>query len=374
MLPQAGVPGLQVPPGDPGYMAFPGAGPQEAGMPFGNEPGQVPGVPQAWANSMWNPTSKLRIRTEALWLKPNFQRSSPMASQPGVQADGTFAINELPVSPHTPYYLTPRLSVEYFCTDYFSIEATGFAMIGPHRTYNLGSADFSYFLSGTFAGDVSSFTAPFTNIPAGFPTVADIATVFYSQNIGNFELMGWWHWTPDKGACSDVALGIGGRYFFINEKINLRFEDKLGVGSGMGATSGELDVRSKNDLFGVQVGGKATMQSPLKWLRSTVEGKIALMNNDARNNTQILDTTGAVVGNGRITHSDLAFLFEGNLNVEFFVSQYVTAYAGFNVVYIDRVERADQQLNTDLNAFVQPTKHNGDVLLFGPKVGFMMNW
>ena len=72
MLPQQGLPGLQSPPGDVGLEAYAGVGPQQLGRQLGTQEGQVPGIPQAWAMSMWNPAPYFVIKTELMFLVTDF--------------------------------------------------------------------------------------------------------------------------------------------------------------------------------------------------------------------------------------------------------------------------------------------------------------
>src|SRR6476620_4321428 len=74
MLPQQGLPGLQSPPGDMGLEAFAGPGPQDQGRMLGTQEGQVPGIPQAWAMSMWNPAPFCVIKTEMMFLRTDFNQ------------------------------------------------------------------------------------------------------------------------------------------------------------------------------------------------------------------------------------------------------------------------------------------------------------
>ncbi|HVJ80117.1 MAG TPA: BBP7 family outer membrane beta-barrel protein [Planctomycetia bacterium] len=370
MLPQAGPLHLQSPPGDPGLMAIPGPGPQDAGRPIGNNPGEVPGVPQAWAMSNWNPVPKLVIRTEVMFLKPDFQQSRPLALQAAVNEDGQFELAGRGVDPQTDYFVTPRLLVEWWKCDQWSVEASGWSLIGPNRTTFLGNNDFPYFLDAVTVGG-ETFGPALTGIPAGFPTIADFASVKYRQNISNIEMLVWRHWVPDKGAASDFALGFGPRYMWMRENVTVRYEDQL---PGSTTPFGELSTRTNNDLYGVEFAMKATLQSPIKWLRSSVDAKIGLMNADSRHSTSVIDTTGTEVSSGRFFRANFAGLFEAKYDVEIFLSQFVTIFGGFHVMYVDRVERASEQFNPNLNAFVQPQEQISDVLLYGPRFGLVMHW
>jgi hypothetical protein len=384
MLPQQGLPGLQSPPGDVGLEAYAGVGPQELGRQLGTQPGQVPGIPQAWAMSVWNPSPYFVIKAELMFLRTDFNapNSEPLdgdtlaaEQRVAIQADvdrfGQMSLVNRTLGIDTPYLVAPRLTGEWFNTDRCkSFEVGVWASVGPARDYKLGREDFPYFVTLPVDGP-NGPVIPVTNTPAAFPDVVDDVLWRYTNQLANLEGMYWVHYTPEKGAVADCAWGFGARYFFIHEKIRVDYRN---FENNDFQTVGQLTGRSKNDLFGVQFGGKAILQSPWKWIRSSVEAKIGLMSNDARNNTEVVDTTGAVAAQGRWVRHQFSPLFEGNYNMEFFVSQYVTFYAGFHVLYADRLDRASEQFKSDLAAFTSTQKNQSDALIFGPKVGFMMNW
>src|SRR4029079_1592240 len=162
------------------------------------------------------------------------------------------------------------------------------ASVGPARNYTLGNNDFPYFVTDPVTvGGVP--VIPVTNAPLAFPGTVDDIQWRYTNQVVNLEGMYWTHYTPDKGAVADCAWGVGPRYFFMHEKIQVNYRNFVNQDF---QTVGQLTGRSKNDLFGVQIGGKATLQSPWKWLRSSIEAKVGLMSNDARNNTEVVDSTG----------------------------------------------------------------------------------
>jgi len=382
MLPQQGLPGLQSPPGDVGLEAYAGVGPQQFGRQLGTQEGQIPGIPQAWAMSMWNPAPYFVIKTELMFLitdfnapnhvpldTPSLASSQRLAVQPQVNKTGQFEFQNVNLGLDTPSLVVPRLTMECYNADRCrSFEAGFWASVGPARTVTLGNNDFPYFVT-TPVTVGSGAIIPVTNTPAGWPGTVDDIQFRYTNQVMNLEGMYWIHYTPDKGTVSDCAWGFGPRYFFSHEKIRVDYRNFV---NNDYQVVGQLSDHSKNDLFGVQVGAKAILQSPCKWIRSSWEAKIGLMNNEVRNNTEIV--SGDQILNGHAERHQLSPLFEGNCNLEFFVSQYVTFYAGFHVLYADRLDRAAEQFSSDLATFLGPQKNQSDILMYGPKFGFMMNW
>src|SRR3954469_5841353 len=123
MLPQQGLPGLQSPPGNPGLEAFAGPGPQDQGRMLGTQEGQIPGIPQAWAMSMWNPSPYFVIKSEMMFLKTNFNSvttvpigggtlggTQRLAIQPQVNPTGQFELVDENLGIDTPYLVAPRLT------------------------------------------------------------------------------------------------------------------------------------------------------------------------------------------------------------------------------------------------------------------------
>jgi hypothetical protein len=301
-----------------------------------------------------------------------FGGGNRLAIQAEVGEDGQFRLADRNLGIDTPYLVAPKLTVECFGKEKIhSFEGTVWTTVGPNRLYTLGNNDFPYFVTQPVTAVGGTVIVPVTNAPAAFPTVADDVEFNYTNRIGNLEAMYWTHNTPDKGTVSDVAWGFGPRYIFSHEKIEVDYRNFVQQDF---VTTGQLNARTKNDLFGMQFGAKATVQSPWKWMRSSMEGKVGLMSNDVRNFTQVVDANGNIPSFAAWTRHQFCPLFEFQYNMEFFISQYVTAYAGFHALYIDRVDRASQQFNSDLAFFTSAQKTQSDLLLFGPKLGFMMNW
>ena len=360
---------LDLPPGPQGQgmVGYPGPGPQDAGFPAN----QLPPVPQAWMNSAFNPAPLLTVRTEALFWRSNQVNSPGLARQADIVSGGTFGVVDRGVDPGSRFFLTPRISVERsWPIGGHSLEVSGWGAVGPNTTETIGRPDFPLYLGGFAVGTVVT-PAIVNNAPASFPLIADVASARIRQSAGDVELMWWKHCSPLKGAVADFAWGLGARYLWLNERLTARFEDQT---TGSATPFGELHVHSQNDLYGPQFGLKSILQFPLRKFRIASDAKLALLNDDVRHTNQVLTSVAADGTNGRYVRSQLAFAFDGSLTAEFFLSQYVTFFAGYQVLYVDRVERATTQLSADFAAFIATKKNQDTLLYYGPKIGFMMVW
>ncbi len=358
MLPEGGGALLDAPPG-----AY--------GMPDMQGPGErLPPVPQAWMNSAFNPAPVVLLRTEAMFLRSNQGASEPLARQADIVNGGVFGLVPRGVQPESRMFLTPRISMErLWPVAQRSLELSGWASVGPNATEALGRGDFPLFLGPVTVGT----TTPglITNAPASFPTVADVGTVRIRQTVGNVELMYWKHASPMKGAVADIAWGFGGRYLWLNERLTARFEDQV---AGSATPFGELGVRSQNDMFGPQFGAKSILQFFPRRFRVVSEARIGLLNNDVRHSESVTTSVGADATGGRQSSSHLSVAFDGSATAEFFISQYVTFFAGYQVLYVDRVQRASAQFTGDLTRFVGDKQNEGSLFYYGPKLGFVMVW
>src|SRR5204862_2402765 len=140
-----------------------------------------PGIPQAWAMSVWNPSPYFVIKSEMTFLKTNFNSvttvpigggtlggSQRLAIQPQVNPTGQFELVDDNLGIDTPYLVAPRITMECFGSEKIhSFEAGFWASVGPARNYTLGNNDFPYFVTDpvTVAG---APLIPVINAPLAF--------------------------------------------------------------------------------------------------------------------------------------------------------------------------------------------------------------
>lgn len=325
-------------------------------------PQDLPPIPEVWLKSLWNPQPRLEIRAEAVWLQPEFDRTRALARQ--FQSNDAFIFSLVDVSARADeyYVVAPRIAAELHANEMWSIEMTSFFLDGPNQdNVSFGQADVPYLMTTAAGG-------PMFNTPAGFPAVADSVTVDWDFETFNADATILRHCIAMHGPVSDFAIGIGARYFRIDEKARLLAVDEL---NGL---SGQLDVDVENRMAGPQVVMRTRLQGPGKRIRSVAEAKIGLMANAAENSTA-LGAGGVVVATGFASQTRFAPLVEANFLFEFFVAEHATVFGGFQIYYLDRVERVAEQFNPDLAVFASGADRDiGTMFMFGPRVGIVFSY
>lgn len=366
----------QAPPG-PGYLgtrSIAGPPPMAAEAPlemdpaFAATPPGAPEIPQGWLASFWNPVPCVEIRGEALFLQPNFEPSVGLAKQTQIDPS-TSQVRDVFVSASgsEQFIAAPRLVLEYHLNEFKSIEAVGWVLDGPNQNLSpQGANDSPYFLS-IDAVDPRA-RGPLANLPPGFPQVADEFLINWEFRSQGAELNWLHHFIIQHGLHTDVAVGIGGRYFGMVENAQLSFRD---IANGL---EGRMTARVDNEMGGPQVIGRTRWQSPLRWFRAVAEGKIGLMANTTETRMNLFTSPlGYNVGN-RYTTTVFSPLFEGNFYFEFFLTRNITVFSGIQLLYADRVNRAGGQFEQDVNRFLYDPDRLGSVFLWGPRVGLVLSF
>lgn len=374
----------------------PGVGP--AGPPLA--PGGAP-IPQSWLMSAWDPQPRLELRAEATFLQPRFDFSMPIGNQ--VQAIHN-QLEPVPVSVNASgqYVAGLRLGLEYHMGVFGSLEGVGFFQNGPHQENSpFASQDFPIFLTSPLPNPTVNVTpavlppagtpntpnapaglptvqAPATpavqlpgqlrNLPPGFPTVVDDARLFWDFDAVGAEANYLHHYVCVEGPISDLALGVGIRFMGVYERVDVRLIDEV---NGL---TGRMRVASDNNLVGPQFIGRVRFQIPhLPRLRWTAETKIGLMANTVSNSTR-LDANDVNFGADNTGQTQFSPLVEGNFMLDFFVTQHLTVFGGFQMLYMDRVARAGDQLEQDLNVFLTRRKEIGTLFMYGPQAGLLFTY
>lgn len=322
----------------------------------------APGIPRSWLNSYFNPVPRLEFKAESLWLNPDFGRSVPIARQAQLDPNSSnFTLNDIQVNAKNQFIAAPRLSLEYRHNPFVSFEGVGFYMGGPYQTLNpVGDQDAPIYLTSAAGGLL-------TNAPASFPSTIDSLRVNWDFQSFGAEFNYWRHMIFVNSIISDFAWGLGGRYFAVHEGVKVNAIDVIN------SNVGRLSATTYNDLAGPQILAKARLQTPLRWLRFYVDGKIGLMANNVVDKTNILGSDGYDLGHTQ-QKTQFAPLFEGNFNLEFFVFKNVSIFSGVQLLYADRVDRAGQQIVPNLTQFVSDKKELGSIFMYGPRVGVIISY
>jgi putative beta barrel porin BBP7 len=169
--------------------------------------------------------------------------------------------------------------------------------------------------------------------------------------------------------CSSVEWIYGFRYLRVDELLDIRAE-RLEVG---GVETGTYNVRASNDLYGGQFGVR------LRHCRGpwSVEGtgKIGLFGNDANTSQTVTDFPSFVVRQTSSSDSDLAFLGELNLSLIRQVSDHWFVRGGYNLIWIDGIALAPDQLDFSLTSTSGTTIDDDNTMfLHGVNVGIEARW
>lgn len=150
--------------------------------------------------------------------------------------------------------------------------------------------------------------------------------------------------------CRTVEWLVGFRYLNLNEKLSIYAErDQVPTGGGSPLTEqGLYDIRTSNNLFGAQFGGR--IRSWRKRLGWEATGKAGIFGNDAQQEQFVLDypdnpesfplrpLTSAARG-------QVAFVGEMNLTGIYRLNDVWNLRAGYNVLWIADVALATNQLD-----------------------------
>ncbi len=168
--------------------------------------------------------------------------------------------------------------------------------------------------------------------------------------------------------CGSVEWLAGFRYLDLSETFGI---SGVRVIQGLPET-GVCNVATDNDLYGAQVG--ARLRRCLGRLSGEVTGKAGIYYNDASQDQFILDFPNTIVRDGRATDDHTAFMGELNLSVIYRLTNVWGVRAGYNLMWIEGVALAPDQLDFSSATDVNQVSTNGGLFLHGVNVGLEARW
>jgi hypothetical protein len=347
----------------PGLAAEAGPFHEEASPNFAVRPAADPSVPAASNTLACQPycdhsCPRFYVMAEALFLQLDHPVSQTMVINQNTgmalvdTQDLTFDAEAGPrLTLGCPLGACGAVELSYFGLHHWNVAATA-----------TGEGDLS--LPGDIGGAVQNFFRD-----------ADRMDVNYTAEINSAEL----NYVREIG-CNGLSLLAGFRFVRLDESFNIRSTGEL---SGIS----DYGISTKNNLFGAQIGGR------WRWERDCVGlefvSKIGIFGNGAQQHTFLGDTGERLTDGQFSTAADGLFVLRdsttrgsrvavlGEFGVSAIVRLYCGLYAraGYNVIYIDGVARAPDQLDfTD-------TATSGTALLFrqgafmhGANVGLEYRW
>lgn len=210
-------------------------------------------------------------------------------------------------------------------------------------------------------------------------------TIDYQSNLDSFELNyrvkqrlghdqlvmdpnGSWHRALNSGFERNYLVGL--RFAELSDTFDWRAEDILTNNVSQG-NDGSYFIRTKNDLFGVQVGGGLTYQTPRWSIGGRAKGGIFL--NDALGNSALNFTADdAADANLRLRENQLSFIGEFGLQAKYHVTPNVSVRAGYDMMLFTSIALAPDQATfiTDYS-FLNTT---GDPFYHGASMGLEWYW
>ena len=233
----------------------------------------------------------------------------------------------------------PRISLSRCITDRASIEV-GY--------YNIPDWDSVATRSGAISIQFPSFAHP--PLPPGpFGT----ATFNYSSQLHSFET------NIRRVSCNEWLTWIGGfRYLELSEQYGATFVTGGGVS--------RYTINTDNRLYGFQFGGEAHLWDCARW-SVDMWGKASLMGNAGSQRTfEDVSAIGGGTATASARGNSAAFLGELAVVVNRQISCRLWARAGYQVLWLDRLALAPEQLdNTNPSIPLATADLSGDLFLHG---------
>ncbi|MCC7085714.1 MAG: BBP7 family outer membrane beta-barrel protein [Pirellulales bacterium] len=240
--------------------------------------------------------------------------------------------------------------------------------IGPRtliglRTSQSSAWECQYFSAIDMTGSGSVISPGQLTTPGQFPQLPgwsnfSAASVDYSSELHNVEINYLRYW-------NNLSLLGGFRFVRLSENYGLSVYD---IGRDA------YNTHSENNLFGAQLGGRwRECRNKFFW---EFTGKAGIFGNDANQSQFLTSGDGSTIQRNITSYqSCVAFVGDLNLSIGFRMNQVWAARCGYNVIWIDQVALAADQLDFNLGTNAgRAIATNGDVILHGINVGLEGRW
>ena len=177
----------------------------------------------------------------------------------------------------------------------------------------------------------------------------------------------------DRHVAAEMSCLVGLRYMRVREDFGYFTESPLPDPE----TQNAVNVRTENDLFGVQLGASAQfLVHNRAWIDLQVKGALFLNQAESRSVANVQD-----VVNGGLAASDLgdeadcaSFLGDISLQFNYQFAPAWTIRAGYNAMWLTGVALASENFNSDVNTLIYgpaSVDHSGSVVYHGPNIGLI---
>ncbi|MEI8374514.1 MAG: Lpg1974 family pore-forming outer membrane protein [Planctomycetota bacterium] len=237
-----------------------------------------------------------------------------------------------------------------------------------YRLNECGTIEASYF--GLHHWDATAEVTGNNNLrlPGDLPLAtldffdADHMRLDYSSELNNVEINYY-----RRTGFENLSLLVGFRYLNLNETFNIHSNDVDTGGS-------DYNIRATNNLFGAQFGGR--WQKDWDRLGLDFVGKAGIFGNSAKQHTFVGDFDNTyVMRDSTTTGANAAFIGELGFNGSYRLTQALCVRAGYNLIWIEGLARAMDQLDfTDTPTSGTTLVIGKGAFLHGGNVGLEARW
>lgn len=240
--------------------------------------------------------------------------------------------------------------------------------LGLRRTLCSGSTlEVSYFglhewesIAAVIGASNLSLPAPLGPATDDF-SAAGIMTASLTSRIHNAEFN-----LIRPTTCPGLAILGGFRYFNLDEGFNLNSEDLLDGTS-------DYHISTDNNLYGAQIG--ASLKHEWSHVELEFIGKVGLFGAESRQRTFLADNDNTtILRDTSVRGGQEAFVGELGFNGTLHLTQSLYCRAGYNLIWVDGVARATDQLDFTTSALSSTTLSSGSAFLHGVNVGLEARW
>jgi hypothetical protein len=243
----------------------------------------------------------------------------------------------------------PDLTLGYRPTPMDAFEITYFGLIDWHDVQSRTTAASDLTLPGALGGTL-------------FFTGADAVTASYTSRINDAEIN--YFWKPESWSNWSFLAGL--RYFNVDERFEI-LAQSLGNGSSF------YNIHTVNNLWGAQTGARYRVDR-IRWSWQ-LDGKFGVYGDSASEHQVVGVSGGALSRNAGSNDDNWSFIGQLDATITYHLGKYWSAMAGYNVLWVDGVVLAPDQLDfTNTPSSGTSLCHNGSLFMHGVHAGIACRW
>ena len=327
--------------------------------------GPIEHVPDGFAGPYTTARPIWYFQAEALALRRDASGDLPFAALPIASGGATVALGTQNLD--FEYRAGGRALVARTLGDWHAMEVCYFGLSDWNEMASVVDA------TPNDQGERGTLLSPFSDF--GNPPVAGldyngVVSIRYSSSLDNIEWNLRRRLEMPPGRMQTSVL-IGGRYMRIRERIGYHSVSNVPALD----TTYDVTTRTDNQMVGVQVGALFEFQvEPRWWIDCEVKG--TAFDNRADQDSDYVHSAQGTQFRRRAAHAS-TFALDLRLDLIYQVSQRVSAYIGYQALWVDGLALASENLGTDLNVFIPGPAvlvDDGRVVYHGPHIGGTLTW